>query len=356
VSDGGGPKVATGASLEPIAADLAWGQVLFIFLALPGIALALALSRLAADGSADSTRRHVALLRARGATSGELWIVFVGATIATALLGSVVGAAAGVAIGLALFRGELVSAGLADSVLRSVVLAVALTTALASLTAILPLRDQLRGEVAGGRQELQRTRPPVWRRLYLDVIALLAGVAVFVLAGGAVHPVLNAEGNPTVTLALTSFVAPLLFWLGGTLFLLRMVGRLSGRSGRLSRALGRVLGPGGELAALSLAARSTAASRAIVILALAVSFATSVVIFEATYRQQQRVDAELTLGADLKAVPASPVGPQAASATLGPGIRAATPFVDRVRTLIVRKQEKDVRLVRRHGQRRDSAE
>ncbi len=318
------------ASLEPIAADLAWGQILFIFLALPGIGLALALSRLAADATADTTRRHVALLRARGATARDLWIVFVGATIATGLLGSLVGVGLGAAVGLALFRTELISAGLGDVLVRAAALAIVLTTALASLAAILPLREQLRGEVAGGRQELQRSRPPVWRRLYLDVLALLVGVAVNVMAGGAVHPVLNTEGNPTVTLALTSFIAPLFFWFGGTLLLLRLVGALSGRTGRLSRALGRVLGPGGELAARSLAARSVAASRAIVLIALAVSFATSVLIFDATYRQQQRVDAELTLGADIKAVPAAPLGADAAKAAAGPGIRAATPFVDRV--------------------------
>jgi putative ABC transport system permease protein len=318
------------ASLEPLAADLTWGQVLFIFLALPGIGLALSLSRLAADATADTTRRHVALLRARGATPHELRIVFGGASAATALIGSIVGAAIGVAIGVALFGGQLATVGLADGVVRPVVLAIVVTTALACLAAILPLREQLRSEVTGARQELQRQHPAIWQRLYLDVMALVVGVAVYVIAGGGVHPVLTAEGNPTVTLALTSFVAPLLFWFGGTLLLVRLVGALSGRAGRLARVLGRLLGPGGELAASSLAARSMAASRAIVIIALAISFATSVLIFDATYRQQQRVDAELTLGAELKAVPAGPAGIDAANRAVGPGIRAATPFVDRV--------------------------
>jgi putative ABC transport system permease protein len=318
------------ASLEPLAADLTWGQVLFIFLALPGIGLALSLSRLAADATADTTRRHVALLRARGATPHELRIVFGGASAATALIGSIVGAAIGVAIGVALFGGQLATVGLADGVVRPVVLAIVVTTALACLAAILPLREQLRSEVTGARQELQRQHPAIWQRLYLDVMALVVGVAVYVIAGGGVHPVLTVEGNPTVTLALTSFVAPLLFWFGGTLLLVRLVGALSGRAGRLARVLGRLLGPGGELAASSLAARSMAASRAIVIIALAISFATSVLIFDATYRQQQRVDAELTLGAELKAVPAGPAGIDAANRAVGPGIRAATPFVDRV--------------------------
>jgi putative ABC transport system permease protein len=322
------------ASLEPLAADLAWGQILFIFLALPGIALALALSRLAADATADTTRRHAALLRARGATMRQLRLVFVGAAVVTALLGSLVGVIFGSLVGVGLFGGALATTDPVGSIARVAVIAIVLTTLLASAAAFIPLRSQLQEEVALGRQELQRVRGPLWQRAYLDVIALIAGAVVYVIAGGTgVHPVLNAEGNPTVTLALTSFVAPLLFWSGGTLLLLRLATAALRRSDRLSRILGRILGPGGGLAGRSLSARAPAASRAIVVLALATSFATSVLVFDATYRQQQLIDAGLTLGADLKATPTSSAT-QATGATIeglrGPGIAAATQFVDRV--------------------------
>ncbi len=317
--------------LEPLAADLAWGQILFIFLALPGIFLALALSRLAADATADATRRHAALLRARGASRKQLRSVFMGATVLTALAGSVLGVAFGTTIGLALFGGELASAGLAEALLRAGAVSIGLTTILASLAAVLPLRAQLREEIAASRQELQRSRAPLWERLYLDGLALVVGAVVYVVAGGAgIHPVLNGEGNPTATLALTSFVAPLLFWSGGTLLLLRGVGAILRRSGRIAFVLGRLLGPGGELAGRSLSARAAAASRAIVVLALAMSFATSVLVFDATYGQQQRIDAELTLGADMKAVPNAPATAADAAHLAGPGVAASTPFVDRV--------------------------
>jgi len=319
------------ASLEPLAADLAWGQILFIFLALPGILLALALARLAADATADTTRRHAALLRARGATRSELRVVFVGATVLTALAGSILGVVLGASIGVAMFRDELASVGAAEAVLRAGLASIVLTTVLATLAAILPLRAQLSEEISAGRQELQRNRAPLWQRLYLDVLALVTGAAVYVVTGGSgIHPVLNAEGNPTVTLALTSFVAPLLFWAGGTLLLLRVIGAILRRSGRLAAVLGRLLGPGGALAGRSLTARAAAASRAIVVLALAVGFATSVLVFDATYRQQQLVDAQLTLGADLKATPAAVTPGSAVAHLAGPGIAAATPFVDRV--------------------------
>lgn len=253
------------------------------------------------------------------------------ATVLTALVGSVLGVAIGAAVGLALFGAELASAGLADALLRAGAISIVLTTTLASLASVLPLRTQLREEIAAGRQELQRNRAPLWQRLYLDVLALIVGAVVYVLAGGSgIHPVLNAEGNPTVTLALTSFIAPLLLWSGGTLLLLRLIGASLRRSARLTRTMGRLLGPGGELAGRSVTARAAAASRAIVVLALAVSFATSVLVFDATYRQQQVIDAQLTLGADIKAVPNAPATAATAAHFTGPGVATTTPFVDRV--------------------------
>ncbi len=317
-------------SLAPIAADLVWGQILFIFLAFPGVALALALSRLAADATADATRRHAALLRARGATPGQLQRVFMGATALTAFAGALVGSLVGVLLASLRFGSELAASDPVGAVLRAVIIAVVASTVLATAAAAFPLRDQLRQEVAAGRQELQRARAPLWQRLYLDVLAIVAAVVVYYVVGGGIHPVIGVEGNPTVTIALTSFLAPLLLWTGGTLLLLRLSQRVMARSGGLAGWLERLLGPGGDLAGRSLTARAGAASRAIVVLALSVSFATSVLIFDATYRQQQRVDARLTLGADLKIVPTQPTDASAVAGLAGPGISTVTPFVDRI--------------------------
>lgn len=319
------------ATLEPVASDLAWGQVLFVFLALPGIALALALSRFAAESGAEATRRHVALLRARGASQRQLVIMFLGVAAIGALAGATLGAIAGVILSFVVFGTDLSAADPIGAIVLGMLATIVATTVLSTLAAALPLRDHLRAELTSSRQELGRGRAPLWRRLYLDVTALIAAGLVFWLVGGSgLHPVLNAEGNPTVTLALTSFVAPFLLWIGGSLLLLRLVGLAIGRTTRLSNALRRVFGPGGELAAHSLTARSGAAARAIVLLALAVSFATSILIFDATYRQQQRIDAALTLGADLKAVATTPVDATATTVVAGPGIASASPFVDRV--------------------------
>jgi putative ABC transport system permease protein len=73
-----------------------------------------------------------------------------------------------------------------------------------------------------------------------------------------------------------------------------------------------------------------ATARAVVLLALSVSFVTSVLIFDSTYRQQQRVDAELTLGADLKATPSQVVSLSAVDRAKGAGIASVSPMADRV--------------------------
>lgn len=318
------------ATLEPVAKDLAWGQVLFIFIGLPGIVLALALSRFATDASADATRRHAALLRSRGATRSQLLTTFLGGAALTSLLGATVGAAAGVVLSMLVFGPELLAADPVLAIVTAGLFTIIATAALSTIAAGMPLRDQLRGELAGERHELLRARPPLWARLYLDVIGLAAAAVIFVTIGSSTQPVLTTEGNPTVSLAITSFLAPLLFWIGGTMVLLRLVDRAMRRGVRSTRILQRLLGPGGFLAARSVTARARAATRAIVLLALALSFATSVLTFDATYRQQQRVDAALTLGADLKAVPAVVADATTAAAVAGPGVAAVTPFVDRV--------------------------
>ena len=318
------------ASLEPLAADLVWGQILFLFLALPGILLAIALVRLAADATQDSTRRHAVLLRSRGATVRDLTLVFGVSTLLATLAGAVVGTAAGVAIAAILFGGDLVATGGVGQIGVIVVGTVIGTTVLGGVAAAIPIRNRLTAEIAASRGELVRIRPPLWQRLYLDVLFLVGGVIVdLLLPAGGVHPVIGAEGNPTVTLALTAFVGPFLLWLGATLLLLRVAVALV-RRGVVRGLLERAWGTPGRVAAASLQARAGGVGPIVVIVALAVGFGTSVLLFDATFRQQQLVDARLTLGADLKAVPEAVSTSAAVLLLSGPGVGAATPFVDRI--------------------------
>jgi putative ABC transport system permease protein len=316
------------AALEPIASDLAWGQVLFLFLALPGVLVALGLERLAADATRDSTRRHIAWLRGRGAGPRALAIVLVGSATLASLAGAILGVVAGSAVAMLLYGTDLLASG-ADGQVAAIAIGSVVAMTLAGATmAALSLRRDIAREVRTSAQSLVRATRPAWERYGLDLLLLVVGV-VALLVIPSVRPVVTAEGNATVSLALSAFVAPCILWIGLTLVVIRLAGIVT-RLRVVRRGLGRSAGITGELAGASLAARSATVGPIVVVIALAMSFAVSTLVFQATYLQQQRVDARLTLGADLKATPTAGVGPSIVQQLAGPGVAQATPFVDRI--------------------------
>src|SRR2546430_6293877 len=75
----------------------------------------------------------------------------------------------------------------------------------------------------GGR----RAPKPLWQRLYFDVLALaLSGVIYWLTASAGFSAVLNPDSNPTLSLSVYMFFAPALLWIGATLLLVRLRGRL----------------------------------------------------------------------------------------------------------------------------------
>ena len=283
------------------------------------------------DGRRDASPRRAPAC-ARGLAERRLRTVFLGATVLDGgarapVLGAVDGhrssafALFGTGPGGRRARGR--------DPAPAALIAVVLATILATLAAIVPLRAQL-----ARRGRRRSTGAPAGRRAALAAPVPRrarprspAPSSTSLVGGSGIHPVLNAEGNPTVTLALTSFVAPLLLWVGGTLLLLRVVGAgLRHERTPRPRSCDVCSAPAASLPVARSTARAAAASRAIVVLALAVGFATSVLIFDATYRQQQVVDAQLTLGADLKATPiAADARVGGRRACHGPGDRRRDP-------------------------------
>ncbi len=316
------------AAIEPVAPDLAWGQILFLFLSLPGVLVALGLEQLAAAATRDFTRRHTTWLRTHGATQRDLLVVLAGSTALAALAGAVVGFGLGAVIAVALFGTDLWAAGGPMPIVEVGVGTVIGMTILGTLAAALPLRAELRRELQASRGEIARSPRPAWQRFYLDAAAIAGGVVAMVLIP-QVRPVLNTEGVATVSLTVSAFVGPCLIWIGASLLLIRLAAWVAGRR-VVASGLRRLAGVSGELAGASLATRTATVGPLVVVIALATSFAFSVLVFDATYLQQQRVDARLTLGADLKATPTAPSNAQVVSQLSGPGVVAATPFVDRI--------------------------
>jgi putative ABC transport system permease protein len=301
-------------SLEKASEDALYAETLYIMLAVPGALIALGLAYLAALGTVDRDRRDLALLRARGARRRDLMAL---AGVESAMLG-IAGGAAGAAGAFAAVS-ALVSGGAhatAGRVLIVVAVCILFATAGAAAARVGGSLSALRASVASARRGPVRASPPRWQRLYLDLACLvISGLIYWLTASTGFSAVVNPDSNPTLSLSVYMFFAPALLWLGATLLLVRLRGRaLSWLIGRTvpERAVSR---PGFLL--VSAGRRGAAINRGLIVVGLLLAFGVNIGIFAATYDQQVKVDAQLTLGADV-------------TATAPPGVAARRDLAGRI--------------------------
>ena len=256
-------------ALKSAQADVLSAKILFIFLGLPGVALAAYLSKFAAELFAEAQRRELGLLRTRGATPAQITAIVAGASALLAVGGSLLGIGFGVVTLLA-SAGSQVSGSLnpfapgfdwalfAGSALIAFLAGLALTF----LSAFLPAFGALRREITDERRTARRSEgAPFWKRSYLDVLLLGAAAVVLVvtqLNGGFKPP---ATEGAAISLSFYVFLAPLFAWLGLTLLTLRLVERGLALAARpIAAGFRRVFGEIGEVAGKSVARRAARVS------------------------------------------------------------------------------------------------
>ncbi len=285
-------------SLTTAAGDALYAQTLYIMLAVPGALVALGLAYLAALGTAGRDRRDLALLRARGASRRMLLALAVAESLALGLAAGLLGMGLAIAATSLLVQGGV---GLtAGRVVVATLACVGLAFAGALAARLAASAGAFAGSVDEARRHVGRDRKPLWQRLYLDVGALaVSGLIYWLTARTGFSAVVNPDSNPTLSLSVYMFFAPALLWLGATLLLVRLRGRVL--SSLAERGAGRwPTSPRGFLLA-SAGRRGAAINRGLVLVGLLLSFGVNLGIFTATYDQQARVDAQLTLGADVVA-------------------------------------------------------
>jgi putative ABC transport system permease protein len=316
-----------GAALTGAQTDSILAKVLFIFLGLPGVALAAYLSRYAGGVLAEAQRRERATLRARGLSPRTLLRGLALNTVLLAALGSIVGLGLGFGA-LALVLGGLHgdTGAYVLSIGLSLVAAV-LTTAIALY---LPARRSLLLEVTEERRELDITRPAAWLRFRLDV-ALLGAAAVVGLVtwlSGGYQPAPAAEAQ-SVSLSFYLLLAPAFLWIGATLLavrgLLATARRLSARVSAESFEHRLVT----RTALLSVLRRPRAAASGIIALSLAVAFGMSIAVFVRTYQAEKLTDARFVNGADVRVTPSTgqPAPANFAATLTVPGVRGVSPVI-----------------------------
>ncbi len=316
-----------GARLDAVRGDSLYATVLFLFLGLPGVALAAVLTFAVTASGGDRRRTDQSLLRTRGATPRQILSLAGEEALSVGAGGSLFGLALGV------FSARLLGLALAGWLIAALISTVAgVTLALAAV--LWPAwRDLMGRTVSSARRTVGRARASLWRRLGLDLI-LLAGAAIafWQSASTGYQIVLAPEGVPATAVDYKAFLAPALFWIGSTLLLLRLSDLLIGRAPRIvSRLLRPAAGHLSPLVAKALSRQSRRLSGGVAMAALALAFATSTAIFNTTYNGQARVDAELTNGADVTVfgTTANPAGPHLATLAKVPGVTAAVPMMHR---------------------------
>jgi putative ABC transport system permease protein len=317
------------ARLDAARGDALYAKVLFLFLGAPGAALAAFLT-VAVAHSADRRRRDQSLLRLRGGSIGHISAFSAAEAVLVGAGGALLGLAAAVlASWLALGAAVTVQAAWPWFLAAAIA-----GVALALMAILLPAWAQARQlTVAAARMTVGKDHLSLWRRAYLDLILIaLGGLVFWQTAGAGYQIVLAPEGVAATSVDYAAFLAPLLMWAGVGMLTVRlsMTGLEHGRH-MLAGAFRPMAGSLSDVVAATMARQRRRLTAGIAMTALAIAFATSTAVFNATFNAQARVDAELTNGADVTitgtaVAPASVELPKLAAL---PGVVAAQPLQHR---------------------------
>ena len=309
-----------GAQLDAARSDALYAELLFLFLGLPGAVLAALVTSVIGAAGADRRRREQALLRIRGASPRRIVGLAVAEALLVGVLGSAIGLAGAVLAGRLAFGADAVrlhdgpggrvggdrGAGRAG-----------------------PRRADDRCSRVAGRAQPDGARRAGGRRpgpaaavgTALPGPWLLAAAAVIFwrLVRSGYQVILAPEGVATISVSYSTFLAPLLFWVGAALLSWRISTAVLSR-GRpaLARAARPLAGGLSGVVAASMSRQRRLLSRGLAIIGLTAAFAVSTAVFNQTYQQQSRVDAQLTNGADVTAATTAATGlPASAFAAAG---------------------------------------
>jgi putative ABC transport system permease protein len=322
------------AQLDAARKDALYAQLLFLFLGVPGAVLAALLTAIIAAAGADRRRREQALLRIRGASPRRIVRLAAAEALLVGILGAGLGLAGAALAGRLVFGVTRFGATTGQAVVWSLIAGLA-GVILAIITELVPAaRDARTISVRQARAVVGLARKPLWAVLYIDAWLLIAAGVVFwrsVQSGYQV--VLAPEGVATISVSYSTFLAPLLLWIGAALLSWRLANAALER-GRplLARAARPMVGGLAGVVAASMSRQRRLLSRGLLIMALTASFAVSTAIFNQTYAAQSRVDAQLTNGSDVTAATTAAAGLPPGiftSAKRLPGVVAVQPMMHR---------------------------
>ena len=286
------------ARLDGVRLDALFAKVLFLFLGIPGAAVAILLTMMIVQSGTDRRRRDIALLQLRGASTSQT-VLLVGLE---ALGVGIVGSALGLLVAWIVAHSWMpLPTGVGEIIWF--VLAVVSGLAAVLLIFFLSTWSMLHRTVGENLNalDLHSNAKPAWQRLWLDVVLLAIAAIVFWQSAATGYRLVTApEGVATATVDYKAYLAPGLMWVGLALLLMRLWNgfMVNGRP-MLRVMISPVAGGFSGIVAASMSRDWKRIAKGVVLVALAFSFATSTAIFNTTYESQANIDAQLTNGADV---------------------------------------------------------
>ena len=286
------------ARIDGVRLDALFAKVLFLFLGVPGAAVAILLTMLIVQSGSDRRRRDIGLLQLRGATTSQT-VVLVGLeALAVGIVGSLLGLLVAWIIAQSWMPLPTGSGEVIWFVLAMVggLLAVLLIFFLSTWTM---LHRTVGANLAA--VDLHSNTKPAWQRLWIDVLLLvIAGIVFWQSAATGYQVVTAPEGVATATVDYKAYLAPGLMWIGLALLLMRLwTGFMLSGKVMLRAMIEPLAGGFSGIVAASMSRDRMRIAKGVVLVALAFSFAISTAIFNTTYESQANVDAQLSNGADV---------------------------------------------------------
>src|SRR5215216_3901894 len=320
------------AAFKNASKDVLSAKILFIFLGLPGVALAAYLAKFAAELFAEFQRREISLLRTRGATPSQIGLIIAFTSVFLAIGGSFLGLFFGLStlfistFGKATNTLNPFAAGFDwDMFATSALIAFFAGLILTFFAAFVPSLAAMRHEIIQERRTTRRMEAePFWKRAYLDVILLVVAAVVLVITqlNGGFRPPVNEAAS--VQLSFYIFLAPFFAWVGIILLTLRFVEKgLKASASSLAAISRRIFGEIGEVGGKSVARRAKRISAATSVIALTLSFGGSLALCQQTYTLEKQLDAQYIVGSDVRFTPAlnTPQGADFANELMLPGVQ-----------------------------------
>src|SRR5215471_17965294 len=204
-----------GAQLDAARSDALYAELLFLFLGLPGAVLAALVTSVICAAGADRRRREQALLRIRGASPRRIVGLAVAEALLVGVLGSAIGLAGAVLAGRLAFGATRFGSTTSQAVAWGAIAALAGLVP-AGLTIGVPAWKDARSlTVRAARELIAPAQRRLWARLYLDVVLLATAAVIFWrLVRSGYQVILAPEGVATISVSYSTFLAPLLFWVG----------------------------------------------------------------------------------------------------------------------------------------------